>query len=108
MGIMLISRLGLMQYSWVPDPIPDEQAFECMLAALEAGSNTWSTATFYGMPPNEWANLALIGRFFKKYPEHIGKVQLVVKGGLDNMMPTSEYVRDGPGIREETDNTASK
>lgn len=79
-----------MQFSWVPNPVPDEVAFECMLAALKAGSNTWSTATFYGMPPNPWANIELIGRFFKKYPEHIGKVQLVVKGGLDNMMPTND------------------
>lgn len=76
-----------MQLTWTPNPPPEEQAFAAMKAAADAGATSWSSATFYGNgAPGEldesFDNLRLLGRFFKKYPEYIGKVQLVVKGGI--------------------------
>jgi pyridoxine 4-dehydrogenase len=83
-----------MQLTWTPHPPPESQAFDAMKAALDAGATTWSTATFYGPPGHEFDNLALIGRFFKAYPEYIGRVQLVVKGGIaaegGALVPTNE------------------
>lgn len=76
---------GLMLLTWVPEPVPDEVAFAAMKAAVDAGATAWCTATFYGNPVGEdggYNNLRLIGRFFKKYPEYIGKVQLVTKGSM--------------------------
>jgi len=72
---------GLMQLTWTPHPPADEVSFAAMKAAADAGATAWSTATFYGPPDHSDANLALIGRFFKKYPEYSDKVCLVMKGG---------------------------
>ncbi|GMK55743.1 hypothetical protein CspeluHIS016_0207990 [Cutaneotrichosporon spelunceum] len=79
--------LGLMQLTWSPSPPPEEEAFAAMKAAADAGATTWSTATFYGNgAPGEkgpaFDNLRLLGRFFKAYPEYVGRIQLVVKGGI--------------------------
>lgn len=85
------SSLGLMQLTWTPNPVPEKQAFEAIRAALDAGATTWSSATFYGNPGgHEFDNIALIGKFFKSYPEYKGKVQLVIKGGVENLAPTNE------------------
>jgi pyridoxine 4-dehydrogenase len=73
-----------MQLTWVPNGIPDETTFACLRAAADAGATAWSSATFYGHSPGGgWDNIELLGRFFKKHPEYIGKVTLVIKGGLD-------------------------
>lgn len=63
-----------------------------MKAAVDAGATAWSTATFYGNGPSgALDNLALIGRFFKAYPEYSDKVVLVVKGGVrEDLSPTNE------------------
>lgn len=85
-----------MQMNWSPTPPSDEESFAAMKAAADAGATTWSSATFYGNgPPGEqgaaFDNLRLLGRFFKAHPEYVGKVQLVVKGGVaPGMVPTSE------------------
>lgn len=78
-----------MQLTWTHQPVSDSQAFDAMRAALDAGATTWSSATFYGNPPGGdggYDNLRLLGRFFQRFPEYIGKVQLVVKGGLGEGM----------------------
>jgi pyridoxine 4-dehydrogenase len=76
-----------MQLTWTPSPPPDEVSFAAMKAAADAGATSWSSATFYGNgTPGEFGaafdNLRLLGRFFKAYPEYVGRVQLVVKGGI--------------------------
>ncbi|ORY32614.1 NADP-dependent oxidoreductase domain-containing protein [Naematelia encephala] len=73
---------GLMQLTWTPNPPSDEVSFAAMKAAADAGATAWSTACFYGNEENPWANLELIARFFKKYPEYEEKIVLVVKGGF--------------------------
>lgn len=74
-----------MMFTWTPHPVPDEEAFPAIKAAVDAGATSWSSATFYGNPPGGdggFDNLRLLGRFLAKYPEYKGKVQLVVKGGV--------------------------
>lgn len=83
-----------MQLTWTPAPPPDEVAFAAMKAAADAGATSWSSATFYGNGvPGEFGaafdNLRLLGRFFKAYPEYVGRVQLVVKGGIASGMSIS-------------------
>lgn len=75
---------GLLKFTWT-DPatlVPDEQAFECLRAAVESGVTYWNSATFYGTK-HPLDNLALIGRFFAKYPQYASKVVLGVKGGFN-------------------------
>lgn len=82
---------GLMGLTWRPTPIPDEQAFAAMRAALDAGCNLWNSAEFYGNDddgdggdgPGRTANLQLLRRYFTRYPEDAGRVVLAVKGGVD-------------------------
>ncbi|KAL7421515.1 hypothetical protein Q5752_003284 [Cryptotrichosporon argae] len=84
--------LGLMQLTWTPSPVPDEQAFAAIKAATDAGATAWSSATFYGNPPGgQLDNLKLIRRFFDKYPEYKDKVVVVIKGGLaPSFAPTTD------------------
>lgn len=64
---------------------PDDQAFEAMKGAIDAGATFWNAGIFYGMGENgELTNLTLIARFFTKYPDLAGKVFLSVKGGLND------------------------
>ncbi|KAI3624609.1 hypothetical protein CBS14141_003037 [Malassezia furfur] len=75
---------GLMSLTWVPPErvVPDEQAFPLLLKAIESGVTYWNSATFYGSN-DPWANIKLISRFFEKYPEHIDKITLGIKGGFN-------------------------
>ncbi|KAF8742234.1 Aldo kereductase, partial [Rhizoctonia solani] len=65
---------GLMSMSWVPEPPPDEQCFESIIAGINAappGVKVFLNAgEFYGTWPNTTANLELLNRFFTKYPEY--------------------------------------
>ncbi|KAA1476979.1 aldo/keto reductase [Dentipellis sp. KUC8613] len=75
---------GLMMMTWVPTPVPDEQAFEAIKAGLDSlPPNTKmliNSGEFYGFNPRQ-ANLELVARFFEKYPEYADKAFLSVKGG---------------------------
>lgn len=71
-----------MNLSWRPTPVPDEQAFATLNAALENGSNFWNAGTFYSGSQEEMWNLTLLKRYFNKYPEAAKKVVLSVKGGF--------------------------
>ncbi|KAL1407448.1 hypothetical protein Q8F55_006881 [Vanrija albida] len=83
--------LGLMQLTWTPVPPPEEQAFAAIKAAADAGATAWSSATFYGPQDDQMANVALIGRFFAKYPEYRSKISLVLKGGVgQGLKPTGD------------------
>ncbi|WVR06853.1 hypothetical protein IAU60_003889 [Kwoniella sp. DSM 27419] len=87
---------GLMQLTWNPQPPSEEVSFAAMKAAVDAGSNCWSTATFYGP---DYANIRLIANFFAKYPQYKDEVVLVVKGGVDHqkLIPKGDdidFVRD--------------
>ncbi|TYJ52207.1 hypothetical protein B9479_007195 [Cryptococcus floricola] len=83
---------GLMQLTWNPKPPSQEVSFAAMKAAVDAGSNLWSSASFYGNPGDNFANIKLIAAFFAKYPEYKDKVVLVVKGGVNytNLHPISD------------------
>ena len=63
-------------------PVPDEQAFATLNAALENGSTFWNGATFYTSSREEMTNLSLLKRYFEKYPENASKVTLSIKGGF--------------------------
>ncbi|KAJ1548941.1 Pyridoxine 4-dehydrogenase, partial [Cladochytrium tenue] len=63
------------------DPVPDEQAFAVLRAALARGANFWNSAEFYGRP-DPAANLRLLARYFRRYPEDAGRVVLSVKGAM--------------------------
>ncbi|KAI0889397.1 putative aldo/keto reductase [Annulohypoxylon maeteangense] len=71
---------GLMGLTWRPEPVPQEQAFEAMKAALNNGMNFWNGGEFYGPP--EYNSLVLLERYFAKYPEDAEKVVLSIKGGV--------------------------
>lgn len=72
---------GLMNLTWRETPIPDDQAFAAMKAALEAGANFWNGGEFYGPP--EANSLQLLNRYFTKYPEDADKVIISIKGGAN-------------------------
>ncbi|ORY16256.1 NADP-dependent oxidoreductase domain-containing protein [Clohesyomyces aquaticus] len=70
-------------------PIPREQAFAAMRAALDAGCNLWDGGEFYGTPENN--SLTLLRDYYEKYPEDAEKVVLNIKGALEpypSMKPT--------------------
>lgn len=72
---------GLMMLTWTPTPTPDEEAFESLRAAADAGATFWNSGQFYGPPTDPMANLKLLNRFFEKHPEYVDKIVLSVKGG---------------------------
>ncbi|KAI1137871.1 putative aldo/keto reductase [Hypoxylon sp. FL0543] len=70
---------GMMGLTWRQNPIPEEQAFEALKAALRNGMNFWNGGEFYGTP--EYNSLVLLEHYFAKYPEDADKVVLSIKGG---------------------------
>ncbi|EXJ79039.1 pyridoxine 4-dehydrogenase [Capronia epimyces CBS 606.96] len=72
---------GLMGFTSRSPPVPIEQAFKAMRAALESGCNFWNAGEFYGTP--EWNTQTLLAAYFKRYPEDADKVVLSVKGAFD-------------------------
>ncbi|TYJ52206.1 hypothetical protein B9479_007194 [Cryptococcus floricola] len=84
---------GLMHLTaWNSNPPSQEASFAAMKAAVDAGSNLWNSASFYGDPGDHFANIKLIAAFFAKYPEYKDKIVLVVKGGVDHTthQPTAD------------------
>ncbi|KAL6715267.1 hypothetical protein ACLMJK_007531 [Lecanora helva] len=71
---------GMMNLTWRETPIPDEQAFATLKAALNAGANMWNGGELYGTPTAN--SLQLLNRYFTKYPEDADKVVLSIKGGV--------------------------
>ena len=66
--------------TWRETPIPDEQAFAAMKAALNSGCNFWNGGELYGKPHAN--SLHLLNRYFTKYPEDAEKVVLSIKGAI--------------------------
>ncbi|KAL4874694.1 NADP-dependent oxidoreductase domain-containing protein [Aspergillus karnatakaensis] len=73
--------LGLMGFTWRPNPCPQEQAFETMRTALKNGCNLFNGGEFYGPP--SYNSLVLLERYLEKYPEDADKIVLNIKGGID-------------------------
>lgn len=69
---------GLMGLTRPGAPMPQEQAFAAMNAALEHGANYWNGGEFYGTP--ERNSLHLLNEYFTRYPEKASKVTLAIKG----------------------------
>ncbi|EJU05434.1 aldo/keto reductase, partial [Dacryopinax primogenitus] len=90
-------------FSWKPNPVPDEQCFETIKAAIDNGCNMLNSGEFYGVNPPE-ANLELLARFMSKYPSYSDKFFLSVKGGLHNMVPDASE----ENLRRSVDNINSK
>lgn len=75
---------GLLGMTWRSECVPDEQAFAAMKAAINNGATHWSSASAYGVPPNPpTAGLALLRRYFEKYPEDAPKVTLFIRACID-------------------------
>ncbi|GAA5901267.1 hypothetical protein JCM8208_002322 [Rhodotorula glutinis] len=82
---------GLMRLTWAPEQTPDDQAFELMRTAIQAGSTSFNSGYFYGNAPNVTANLKLLSRFFDAHPDLVDKVYISVKGGLgEGMTPNAD------------------
>ncbi|KIO25247.1 hypothetical protein M407DRAFT_244126 [Tulasnella calospora MUT 4182] len=88
--------LGLMLLTWTPNPVPDEQSFPAIKAAIDlvpANERLLiNSAEFYGGQEHFTANLELLARFFTKYPELADRTFLSVKGGTSG---TEIHVVDG-------------
>lgn len=66
--------------TWRETPVPDEQAFATMKAALNSGVNFWNGGELYGTPHAN--SLHLLNRYFTKYPEDADRVVISIKGSL--------------------------
>ncbi|KAJ7645830.1 aldo/keto reductase [Mycena rosella] len=81
---------GLMMMTWIPTPVPEEQAFEAIKAgvdALPAGTKMFlSSGDFYAMDMGP-GNLEMLSRFYAKYPEYADKTFLSVKGCIRDRAP---------------------
>lgn len=86
---------GLMGMTWRANPVPDEQAFAALDAAVANGALFWSTAEFYGPPADPTAGLKLVRRYFESRPQNVSRVTLFVKGCCDPATLTPTVSRDG-------------
>ena len=66
--------------TWRETPVPDEQAFAAMKAALNSGANFWNGGELYGKLHAN--SLHLLNRYFTKYPEDADKVVISIKGSI--------------------------
>lgn len=91
---------GLMGLTWRTDPLPDDQAFAAIKAALAAGCNYFNGGEFYGPPDNN--SLTLLNKYLEKYPEDADKFVLNVKGCIK--LPS--FAPDGTpeGVKASVDN----
>ena len=98
-----MNKLRLLTYcldlTWRETPVPDEQAFAAMKAALNSGCNFWNGGELYGKPHAN--SLHLLNRYFTKYPEDADKVVISIKGAFapGKMMPDGSE----QGIRRSID-----
>lgn len=92
-----------MNLTWNRNPVPDEQAFATLTAALENGSNFWNAGTFYSGSEEEMWNLSLLKRYFTKYPDAANKVVLSVKGGFTPFYDRSNPDSSVEALRKELD-----
>ncbi|GJJ14540.1 hypothetical protein Clacol_008805 [Clathrus columnatus] len=104
-----IARIGhgLMMMTWVPNPVPDEQAFEAIKQGVDAAGGAkvlLNSGEFYGQNWSE-ANLELLARFYKKYPEYIDRTVLCVKGGRS---PEGNMDSSLKNLRRSIDNINAK
>ncbi|KAI9667737.1 MAG: hypothetical protein M1821_000554 [Bathelium mastoideum] len=74
--------IGLMRMTQ-GKPMPDNEAFEVLKAALAAGVNVWNGADFYGTPENN--SLHLLARYFARYPEDAERTVVCIKSGIVDM-----------------------
>lgn len=84
--------MGLMRFTWTPEPVPQQQAFDAILKAIDMGCQFFNSGEFYGnLPDNATDNLKLLKAFWEKYPECRKKMIISVKGGVDltNLSPDS-------------------
>ena len=78
--IRLRPLIHCLDLTWRETPVPDEQAFAAMKAALKSGCNFWNGGELYGKPHAN--SLHLLNRYFTKYPEDADKVVLSIKGAI--------------------------
>jgi len=97
--------LGTMMITLTPTPVPYDQAFEAIKAAIDAmpaGVKLFiNSGEFYGQGLSA-GNLDLLAAFYEKYPECADKTFLSVKGGVNlaNLQPDSSE----ENVRRSVDN----
>lgn len=99
---------GLMMMTWTPTPVPDEQAFEAIKQGVDAGKGAkilLNSGEFYGQNLSA-ANLELLARFYKKYPEYAEKTVLCVKGGMSTELGRCDASLEN--LRRSIDNINAK
>jgi len=77
---------GLMMMTWTPEPVPDEQCFEAIKAGVDAlppGAKMFLNSGDFYANDHGPGNLAMLARFYAKYPEYAERTFLSVKGGID-------------------------
>jgi len=97
--------LGIMMLTWTPTPVPYDQAFEAIKAAIDAmpaGVKLFiNSGEFYGQGLSA-ANLDLLAAFYEKYPECADKTFLSVKGGVN--LTTVQPDSSEDNLRHSVDN----
>ncbi|KAF2474661.1 pyridoxal reductase [Lindgomyces ingoldianus] len=88
---------GLMSLTNYFKPIPREQAFAAMRAAIESGCTLWDGGEHYGTPDDN--SLTLLNEYYKKYPEDAEKVVLNIKGAMEGY-PSFKPLGSRAKIRE--------
>ncbi|KFA67448.1 hypothetical protein S40285_00263, partial [Stachybotrys chlorohalonatus IBT 40285] len=79
---------GMMGITFGGKPLPEEEAFAAIKAALESGCNYFNGGDFYGTP--EYNSLTLLRKYYEKYPEDADRIVLNVKGTTVNLQPTGD------------------
>jgi len=94
-----------MMLTWTPNPVPYDQAFEAIKAAVDAmpaGVKLFiNSGEFYGQNYST-TNLDLLAAFYEKYPECADKTFLSVKGGIN--LTTRRADASEEGLRHSVDN----
>lgn len=68
-------------FTWRPNPVPAEQAYKAMSAALASGSSFWNGGEIYGTV--ERNSLQLLNEYFTQNPQDAEKVVISIKGGCE-------------------------
>lgn len=91
---------GLMGLTLFDKVQSDEKKMEAMKMAVDQGATFWNSGVFYGgAGPGDdpEANLALLKKYFDKYPEDFDRVCLSIKGAVNtaNLEPDSSKEKIG-------------
>ncbi|KAI4108906.1 MAG: hypothetical protein LQ339_002024 [Xanthoria mediterranea] len=78
---------GMMNLTWRTTPIPDDQAFATLNAALATNTTFWNGGEFYGPPHAN--SLHLLARYLTAHPAAASRVIISIKGASIPNIPFS-------------------